>query len=66
MVLIRLAKVAMIGSLAAYALIVTYDNIVRLPIKLRVREARTEHGHDIPWQHVDAARLQIVSLVIAR
>jgi predicted small integral membrane protein len=28
MVLIRLAKVAMIGSLAAYALIVTYDNIV--------------------------------------
>ncbi|MGB7691799.1 MAG: DUF2165 domain-containing protein [Pseudolabrys sp.] len=28
MVLIRLAKIAMIGSLAAYALIVTYDNIV--------------------------------------
>ena len=28
MVLVRLAKVAMIGSLAAYALIVTYDNIV--------------------------------------
>ena len=28
MVLIRLAKVAMIGSLAAYALIVTYDNVV--------------------------------------
>ena len=28
MVLIRLAKVAMIGSLAAYALIVAYDNVV--------------------------------------
>src|SRR5262245_17767218 len=28
MVLIRIAKVTMIGSLAAYALIVAYDNIV--------------------------------------
>ncbi|MGA6934565.1 MAG: DUF2165 domain-containing protein, partial [Pseudolabrys sp.] len=28
MVLIRLAKVAMIGSLAAYAFIVAYDNVV--------------------------------------
>ena len=28
MVLIRLAKVTMIGSLAAYAFIVAYDNVV--------------------------------------
>jgi hypothetical protein len=49
MVLIRLAKIAMIASLAAYAFIVAYDKHRRLSIELRVREARTKHGHDIPW-----------------
>ena len=53
MVLIRLAKVAMIGSLAAYAWIVAYDNIV--DYQSNYEFVRHVLSMDIPWQHVDAS-----------
>ena len=55
MVIIRLAKISMITAIGAYALIVAYDNR-RLRLKLRVCEARAEHGYDILPQSVDAPR----------
>ena len=59
MLLIRLAKVALIGSLAAYAFIVAYDNVVEVlnqrlmrglfdcPITLATRALLVTR----PWHH---------------
>ena len=67
MVLIRLAKVAMIGSLAAYALIVTYDNIVDYQSNYEFVRHVLSMDTTFPGNtlmHVQAPT--IVSLVIAR
>jgi len=41
--MIRLAKVAVIAALPAFALIVAYNNVFKLP----VRAACIEYGYDI-------------------
>ena len=39
--------------LAAFCLLVTFDNITDYGIELSVRAARAEHGHDLPRQQAD-------------
>ena len=47
MLITRLAKIVMCLALAAFCLLVAYDNITDLHCELHVRAARDEHGHDL-------------------